>query len=160
MVYDEDPFRVLGLVASLLALAINGAVVWLAQSADVEQVSRPSSSPAVDVDQTGMKVCPDCAERVQGSARVCRYCGYDFESGVSRPAGGATSSYAIASLILGLLWLGGLGSILALIFGYQARSQMRANPAMQGSGMATAGLVLGWLGVIVIVLWVLLLVAA
>jgi hypothetical protein len=27
------------------------------------------------------KVCPDCAETVKGSARVCRFCGYRFHSG-------------------------------------------------------------------------------
>jgi hypothetical protein len=31
------------------------------------------------LDSTRAKSCPDCAERVQGAAKVCRYCGYRFE---------------------------------------------------------------------------------
>jgi hypothetical protein len=27
---------------------------------------------------TRVKSCPDCAERLQGAAKVCRYCGYRF----------------------------------------------------------------------------------
>ncbi len=26
-----------------------------------------------------LKVCPDCAESVQPAARICRFCGYEFE---------------------------------------------------------------------------------
>ena len=58
---------------------------------------------------------------------------------------------AIASMVLGILWLYWIGSILALVFGYIARKQIRER-GEAGGGMATAGIVLGWIGVAVFVL--------
>lgn len=49
-------------------------------------------------------------------------------------------------MVLGILWLYWLGSILALIFGYIAKSQIKQRNE-GGDGMATAGIVLGWVGV-------------
>jgi hypothetical protein len=41
-----------------------------------------------------------------------------------------------------------IGSIVALITGYMARKEIRGSAgALGGDGMATAGLVLGWIGV-------------
>ena len=57
-----------------------------------------------------------------------------------------TNGMAIASMVLGILWLDWIGSILALVFGYLARNQIRER-GEAGSGMATAGIVLGWIGV-------------
>lgn len=57
-----------------------------------------------------------------------------------------TNGMAVASMILGILWLSWLGSILALIFGYVARQQIRER-GESGDGMAIAGIVLGWIGV-------------
>lgn len=55
---------------------------------------------------------------------------------------------AIASLVLGLLWVYWIGSILALCFGYAARSEIRRNPdKVDGAGMAIAGIILGWIGI-------------
>ena len=53
---------------------------------------------------------------------------------------------AIASMVLGILWLYWIGSILALVFGYVAKKQIRER-GEAGGGMATAGIVLGWIGV-------------
>ncbi|MGH3616145.1 MAG: DUF4190 domain-containing protein [Pseudonocardia sp.] len=53
---------------------------------------------------------------------------------------------AIASLVLGIVWIYWIGSILALIFGYQAKKQI-AERGEAGGGLATAGIVLGWVGV-------------
>ena len=51
-------------------------------------------------------------------------------------------------MVLGILWLYWIGSILALVFGYVAKSQIkRSNGAQTGRGMAIAGIVLGWVGV-------------
>ena len=55
---------------------------------------------------------------------------------------------AIASLVLGVLWMYWVGSILALVFGYLAKREIRQSQnQLDGSGMATAGVVLGWIGV-------------
>lgn len=59
-----------------------------------------------------------------------------------------TNGYAIASLVLGIVWLWWLGSVLALVFGYTARNQIIASGGRQtGEGLAIAGIVLGWIGV-------------
>ena len=49
-------------------------------------------------------------------------------------------------MVLGILWLYWIGSILALVFGYVAKRQIRER-GDAGSGMATAGIVLGWVGI-------------
>ena len=60
----------------------------------------------------------------------------------------STNGFSIASMVLGIIWLYGIGSILALVFGYIARGQIkRSNGREGGNGMAIAGIVLGWVGV-------------
>ena len=63
-----------------------------------------------------------------------------------------TSGLAIASLVLGIVWVFWLGSILAVIFGHVALSQIkRSMGTLSGRGMAIAGLVLGYLGILTLV---------
>ncbi len=60
------------------------------------------------------------------------------------------SALAVASLVLGLLWLLGIGSLLATIFGAVASSQIsRSGGTLTGRGLALAGLILGILGLAV-----------
>ena len=55
---------------------------------------------------------------------------------------------AVASLILGIVTLCGIGSVLAVIFGYVGKGQIdRSGGAQGGRGLAVAGIVLGWVGV-------------
>jgi uncharacterized membrane protein len=92
-----------------------------------------------------------------GGARV--------SAGVHASAG-ETSGKAIASLVLGI---GGFVifpvvlSILAIVFGRSAKREIAERPGLGGAGLATAGIVLGWIGValtVIAVLFVVLVVAA
>ena len=58
---------------------------------------------------------------------------------------------AIASLVLGILWLDWIGSTLALIFGYVALGQIKRR-RQGGRGLAIAGITLGWIGMALLVL--------
>ncbi len=62
-----------------------------------------------------------------------------------------TNGLAIAALVLGILWLWWVGSILAVVFGHIAISQIRQR-GQGGHGMAVAGLVLGYIGLGVLAL--------
>ncbi len=96
-------------------------------------------------------MCPNghpCAD----AAPFCIVCG----AGVVRAAPAApaatpsTNGLAIASPVLGIVWLGWVGSILALIFGIAARRQIRQR-RQAGDGLAIAGIVLGAVGVVTLV---------
>ncbi|MGH2819748.1 MAG: DUF4190 domain-containing protein [Actinomycetota bacterium] len=64
-----------------------------------------------------------------------------------------TNGLAIASLVLSLVWMYGLASIAAIVLGHTARNQVdRSGGAQGGRGLATAGIVLGWIGVGLLVL--------
>ena len=62
-----------------------------------------------------------------------------------RAKAGTTNGLAIASMVLGILWLYWVGSVLAIIFGAIALKQIQRR-GQSGRGMAIAGLVLGIVG--------------
>ncbi|HWC36255.1 MAG TPA: DUF4190 domain-containing protein [Mycobacteriales bacterium] len=61
------------------------------------------------------------------------------------PPSSGTNGLAIASLVLGILWLSGIGSLLAVIFGHVSKRQIQERNE-GGNGLATAGLILGYIG--------------
>ena len=67
----------------------------------------------------------------------------------------STSRLAIASLILALCWLGGLGSLLGVILGFVALSQIRRSHGLiGGDGIAKGGIIFGAASfVLTIVVW-------
>lgn len=65
-----------------------------------------------------------------------------------------TSRMAIWSLVLSILWLGGLGSIAGIALGASARRRIAAT-GERGSGLAVAGIVIGVLTLIfAVVYWI------
>jgi hypothetical protein len=61
--------------------------------------------------------------------------------------------FAVTSVVLGALWLLGIGSVLALVFGYRARSEIkRTEPSQSGAVLATVGIILGWVGIALLLL--------
>src|SRR3954449_5867662 len=74
-----------------------------------------------------------------------------------------TSGKSTAALVMGILGLvlfcPIVFSILALIFGYQSRREIDASGGrLGGRGNAVAGIVLGWIGVVLMVVFVVLIV--
>jgi Domain of unknown function (DUF4190) len=74
--------------------------------------------------------------------------GYPYYPG---PVAPTTNGWAIASFIFsitGFVLLGIVGSILGVVFGHIAQNQIkRAVPPEEGSGLATAGLIMGYIGI-------------
>ncbi|MEU0520602.1 DUF4190 domain-containing protein [Streptosporangium sp. NPDC006007] len=64
-----------------------------------------------------------------------------------------TSGLAVASMILGIFWMFGLASLLAVIFGHVAISNIRTTRA-KGKGMAITGVTLGYVGLVMMLLFV------
>lgn len=79
---------------------------------------------------------------------------YDNFPATSRPFSGL----AITSFVLSLLWIGGLGSIAAVIFAAVAMRKTRTHD-QAGRGLAVAGLIIGILGLLMMI-WLTVVLAA
>ena len=86
--------------------------------------------------------------------RLLRFTAYTpYAPGMAQAT--STNGLAIASMVLGILWIWWIGSILALVFGYVAKGQIDRSAGRQGGrGMAIAGIVLGWIGVAFLALFI------
>jgi hypothetical protein len=63
------------------------------------------------------------------------------------PQTAGTNGLAVASLVLGIVWIFWLGSLLAIIFGAVALRQIKSSGSTEaGKGLAIAGLTLGLVG--------------
>ncbi|MEV7012205.1 DUF4190 domain-containing protein [Streptosporangium sp. NPDC051022] len=73
--------------------------------------------------------------------------GYAGPPTLTPPPPRNTSGLAVASLLLGIFWLCGLGSLLAVILGHIALSNIRTGRE-KGHGMAVTGVVFGYVGLV------------
>lgn len=103
--------------------------------------------------------CPYCAELIPDEVQFCPKCGTQMGTpipppGSLRPAPlppgftPPTSGKAIGSLICGIFFFFLPASIIAVILGHLSLSEIRKSAGrLKGQGLATAGLVLGYMGV-------------
>ena len=93
-----------------------------------------------------MPFCANCGAEVSDQAPACPKCGHPRAGvGVRR-----TEGTAVASLILGILGITAcplILSIVAVILGSQARAKIRNDPTLDGDNLARAGVILGWVGI-------------
>jgi hypothetical protein len=104
--------------------------------------------------------CLGCGNGLSEGERFCGICGRDSLATSARPVDPAvafglppeTSGKAIFSLVSGLLCIILPFSLAAIIFGHLSLSEIRhSGGRLVGKGLAIAGLVLGYLGVVAIV---------
>jgi len=105
--------------------------------------------------------CLGCGNSLAEGERFCGICGRDSQAGAALRAVDPsvafglppeTSGKAIFSLISGILFLIPPFSLVAVIFGHLSLSEIRRSAGrLTGRGLAVAGLVLGYLGVLEIV---------
>ena len=102
--------------------------------------------------------CATCGNNVTPGERFCRVCGKEVAAasgaapsvGPPAPFAGTpeTSGKAIVSLVCGLFLFFPL-SIVGIIFGHLSLSEIRKSAGrLKGEGIAIAGLVLGYLGIV------------
>jgi len=101
------------------------------------------------------KFCVNCGNENLDEAKFCKKCGQKLDDVKVQAASKSsntdivaakTSGKAIASLVLSILWMYGVGSILAIILGHMARTDIEnSNSKLTGSGVALAGLIIGYL---------------
>ncbi len=113
-----------------------------------------------------VKKCSFCTEENYDNAVYCRYCGESLSDLAFQKPGynhsmmkPKTSGMAIASLVcslVGLLCCYFVLPVLGIIFGFVAMNEINKSDGMiQGNGMAIAGLIIGFLGIIVDVIVIL-----
>lgn len=95
-----------------------------------------------------MAFCSNCGTELSDQAPTCPRCGHPRAPArvAPRPAEGT----AVAALVLGILGIIACPVVLsipAVIVGNQARAKIREDPTLAGDSMARAGIILGWIGI-------------
>jgi uncharacterized Zn finger protein (UPF0148 family) len=151
---DLDVLRAIVGIAQYVLANLNGALS--AEREDFAVVVAVSRTKLARLEEAARRQTPGPAADLGWSLPIAPPSRSDTASASDAAAAAVpsgTNGFAIASLVLGIVWLYGLGSLLAVIFGYMARSEIDASSGRQGGrGLAIAGIVLGWIGLGLILL--------
>lgn len=101
--------------------------------------------------------CPECEKEVSENAMACPHCGYPLQEEVGPQTAQPTiSGMAIASLvcsIAGCFFNSLAGLILGIVLGDTAKRKIRESQMkIGGNGIATAGMIIGWIGITIYIL--------
>jgi uncharacterized protein DUF4190/zinc ribbon protein len=94
--------------------------------------------------------CPQCGRPLSQEPKFCPSCGRRLSDWVARA--GRLEGYAVASIICavaGLFALPVVGPILGIVFGKKALRNIDNDPSLEGAGLAQAGVIVGWVGLLV-----------
>jgi Domain of unknown function (DUF4190) len=133
-----------------------------------------------------MAACPNCGRELSPRAAACPQCGEPGPAAVAAGAGAGyppppppppapahqpgsvgsviaamprTEPFAIASIVCAVANFFGafvIGAVLAIVFGKVAQKNIARNPALEGANLARMGIIVGWVGVGLVVAFVVL----
>ena len=90
------------IINALLMLVLIGfitaPIVLIWSIYDAYKTAERINAQAAQQAQQNTKVCPQCAERVNAEAKVCRFCGYQFTPAPALPTAASNRSLLTASI--------------------------------------------------------------
>jgi hypothetical protein len=95
--------------------------------------------------------CPQCGQPLPQEPKFCPSCGRRLWGEAAKYAS-RLEGYALASIVCavaGLFALPVVGPILGIVFGKKALANIDDDPTLEGAGLAQAGVIVGWVGLIV-----------
>ncbi|MGH8971664.1 MAG: DUF4190 domain-containing protein [Acidimicrobiia bacterium] len=112
-----------------------------------------------------MNTCPQCRRPLSPRATACPGCGEPGPAAAGPTVAGAlaavnrTDGYAIASFVCSASAFFGtflFGSVIGIILGKMSKTRLAADSELEGEGLAQTGIVLGWVGIALGLLFLLL----
>jgi MFS family permease len=99
--------------------------------------------------------CANCGHDLSPAAIACPNCGHPGPAAgttfVPTVPSNRTEGFAIASLVCGIVGFFAVpivGAVLAIVFGKTARKRITQDQNLGGDEMARAGIIIGWIGVV------------
>jgi hypothetical protein len=127
-------------------------------NAPLKQLEAPVAAAGGKAVRPGMMACPHCGRHIRDNAPICRYCKRaptpdGVYRGPRQTAPGATA--ALVCGIVGVFICQIVFGIIAIVKANEAKRAIAADPRYDGAGMATAGLVLGIIDLVIFAIAVL-----